>query len=555
MMRFELNDMKRIYLTMIGTALFMLPAAAQNGEGSLPSRSMTIEGIYNADVSDAGKVMPVPEKPEQQQTAVGAEFLKDAIPFDAYVRDPMGAPDRQAAGQTYMGLIRFGYGMQGKIDILADVNTEVGDCGMLNVNGTLNGWNTKMENDWKSKRYDADISVDYVHDLDFMLMDARGAIGYDVVNFRPDLVNPVHDKVDCDRNVITGQIEAGAVSKDSDPVFFNIRMGWYLLSDDNISYKSDVDGKETMIKAWGYAGYRFDNRYSIRLDGSFRSAFYDWNTRSAFTTSYDTYTTASLRPHLDMNFTNLTVSAGGDITARRRFSPNLRFAPYVTVQYKLLPSLTLFADATGGTEEYDVRHLMAISPYWTDRSQIVDGYNKLDASVGARWNTNDFLEVSARGGYRSIADYVFQSQSIVDVYGTALTQSDATVAYGELSGKVSTANGFHASAKLGYYRWDADMGEYYLQMKPEMTADITLGGRLTDKLLVSADYGFALMTKMSEGVRVPEMNSLNVGLKYQVQDNLDLSLSADNLLNSRYYKYAGYKALETAIVASLLFRF
>lgn len=547
--------MKRIDTLFLMLGIAAAPLFAQQENNSLPARSLTIEGRYNADVTDARKIMPVPMKPETYVSSNPVEYALEGHPYMEYHRSPLNAPDSPSAGgDGYAGLIRFGYGMCGNIDALVNAGVSVGDAGLLKINGTLTGWNTKI-NDWNSKLYKGAFNLNYIHSLDEnSVVDVNGCIGYEYANFRPN----GDSGRDNGRNIMTAGVDAGYRSVFSSGIYFNARAGWYINTDDNITMKP-FTAKENLFRLDGMMGYELSDAVSVRLNLRMKSAFYDWRNRYGFSFAYSNYTSVSLRPEFVWKTTDFTALAGMDATLRTTFSPVVRIAPYVRLLYKVSPKVALFADVTGGTEEYDMRRLYEISPYWSEGTQTVDGYVRLDASLGGVWNALPELELSLRGGYRSMADHLFQKMQNVDVYSSRLVQSDATSAFAEFSGSYVGSDRFRTGLTVRYSRWNADNQDMMiLQMLPELEAGLSMNARISERLWVNAEYRFALMTEVSNEagcMRLPAVNDLNVGVNCHVQDNLDISLRCTNLFGSDYYRFAGYRNQGTALTASLLFRF
>ena len=547
-------DMRKTAIVLLGVAFVTISVFAQ--ENAIPSRSMTIEGVYNADVTDAQKLMPVPAKPRTLISQKPVEYISDGFSLKDCMRDPMTAPDLPAVTAIpYSGIVRFGYGMQGNIDFLAHGKLKVGECGTLSVDGTLTGWNTILVHDWNSRMYDTKWNVGYVHRMDDMTIDVNAAFGYEYANFMPAPDDwQIHAPRDNGRNILTGNIEAGFMSVSPDDIIYGVRAGWYICSDDNITFYPHR-GTENIFRVNGTAGYEFSGDMSLYVDFALRSNVYrEWVTRLRSTNVYENYTSLSLRPHAEWKNTEWYVYAGADLTLRTGFAPRMQAAPNIKARYKVLPGLSLIADITGGLEEYDMRHLYAISPYWTDREQLRDGYTRVNAAVGATWNALSVLEVSLKGGYRNMSNMVFQSISKVDVIGSVLTQTDASALYGELSGKLLLSGRFNATCTAGYYKWNCDGDDELLQMIPQIDVNVALEGRITDRFFGSCNYRYAYMTE-SCGTHWPPVNQLDVSLGYNVTDKLDVFLKGTNLFRSRYYRFAGYKMQDTAVLASLLFRF
>ena len=87
-----MNVMKRYLLTVLMTVICWSGIKAQNDV--LPSRSLTIEGAYNPSMSEQGKIMPVPERPQTERQAAAVSYRTEANPHKGYERNPMGVVGR-----------------------------------------------------------------------------------------------------------------------------------------------------------------------------------------------------------------------------------------------------------------------------------------------------------------------------------------------------------------------------------------------------------------------------------------------------------------------------
>lgn len=551
--------MNNRYLHIVCLLLIATGITAQQ-KNELPSRSMTIEGVYNANVTDAGKVMPVPEKTSVEVVESHAEYALDAKPYEGYDRVSMGVPDCTDAGNSYDGIVRLGYGMGGNVDGLLDYRRKIGGKGLLALNGGITGWNTKIENEWKSKFYDTDFSVAYTHHLDKVSFGVKGDVGYDFVNFMPGR-SSIND--DNGRQVVKGEVEANfCISAPESPWLLSAAASWSVYSDNNIT-DDKKNGKENLLRLKGTMRYVFDNSLSFSADGLFRASFYKWEDRLRMQSPYVNYMTASLRPSIRFEKNGLDVSLGADITARNKVGHKFQFAPIANISYRVSDKLLLSAKVDGGVEENDMRHLSAISPYWVDRYQIVDGYTKFNAVAEVGWNVNRFLELSFRGGYGSYHDKAFaavSSENFVKVRGSVIEQFDASLAFGEIHAAFIPSGNLSAQALLGYYKWDIDGYDEYLQMLPQFSASLNIRGNITNNVFIEGNYVFALLTEchpvdISVLERLPAVNQLDVELGYRVSPFFDISVKGLNILASRHYRYAGYRSQDVAVMASLLFRF
>lgn len=549
--------MNNRYLPTICLALIATAVSAQQNNNELPSRSMTIEGVYNANVTDVSKVMPVPEKVSVEPVETQTEYALEGQPYQGYDRVSMGVPDCTDAGDSYDGQVRLGYGMGGNVDGLLDYRHNIGVNGVLALNGGITGWNTKIGNEWKSKFYDTDLGVSYTHLFNKASIGVKGVLGYDYVNFMPGMSSVNSDN---GRGVLKGSAEARFSINPGGHWLLSASAQWSVYSDNNITDEKK-HGTENLLRLEGNLGYAFNNSMSIVADGFFRASFYKWENRLRLQNPYVNYMTASLRPRIRWEKERLDVSIGADITARNKVGHRFQFAPIANIAIRVSDKVLLSAKVDGGVDENDMRHLSEISPYWVDRYQVVDGYTKFNAVAEIGWNANRFLELSLRGGYGSYRDMAFASVSpFSEVRGSVIEQFDASLVFGEIQTAIIPSGKFSTHATFGYYKWNLDGPDEFLQMLPQFSASLNVRGNVTDDFFIEGNYVFSLLTEchpvnISVLERLPLVNQLDVELGYRVKPFFDISVKGLNILASRHYRFAGYHSQDVAVMASLLFRF
>lgn len=543
--------------SLIGTVClaFASSFAFAQQTNTLASRSITIEGVYNADVTDAQKVMPMPEKPEFATESGEPEYAADGVPYMDFTRDAMTAPDQPQGDQPVCdGLVKLGYGLHNDLDAAVNLRTVVGDNGLLSVTGGATGWNGELEHDWKSRFYDTDLKVSYRHNLDGLLLDVSADAGYGFANFKPS--SPYTYVLSRDsRNVLRGGVEAGISCPSLSGLDYSARVGWDIFSQDNIA-PSIVGrrGIENIFRLDGNVGGDLSESLHLNVSVSAKTLFYR-HLETLSGAPYRGVTTISLKPVLSWKNTDVDLAAGADATFRSRFAPHLQFSPYLHAVYRAASRLSFSAEINGGTDSYEMRRLYSLSPYYAMTSQVRDGYTRLDASIGAVWNVIGPLELALRGGYASYSNHVFQTPSLgYDMMLSEMVQSDATVWYARLSGTFASTDLFSLHSYVECFSWKSKKPEQVLCMVPEVTGEIYAEGYITDRFLLRGGYRYSLMRKC-DGNRLPSVNDLNVGMTYRITDNLDAELKGTNLLCSRHYRFAGYRAENASVLASLLLRF
>ncbi len=544
--------MNKTYISILG---LLLPLCAYSQQvNTLPSRSLTIEGVYNAEVTDAPKIMPVPDK-MKIQTSIGQtpDYITSGQPYMNYDRAAGTAPDAPLADVSDKdGLIKLGYGVRGDLDVLADYRIKTGKTGLLTFNAAANGWNTKIEDEWRSKLYDLSMNVGYsVTPKDKFKIDVNGKFCYGFLNFRPSAGNE-NVSLD-DRNLFGTGLTVAFKPVEKNLIDYSINVGWDMGLDDNVP-SGHNKGIEHIVKVKGDVGYHFSDVMLIGADVAYKSAFYDCATRVG-SFAYDDNMSFSFTPFWGWSGYSTSIKAGASLSFFSGLTYTFRVSPYIDFNYVVNDKMTLSARVDGGIDEYDMRYLHSLSPYWSSSSQIIDGYTPFNAKVDVVWNISDSWALSAHAGYRKYFDKTFQLSYRNRRMESFITQSDADLLSGGLALRYVQSSRLSAYASFDYDKWScATEAETLLSMLPCLTA--TVGGKycIIEKLTMNIDYKYSMMTKCNDK-RLPYEAMLDVSFRYRLMPSLDLTLSGTNLLNNKYYRFAGYHNQGLSVVASAIYRF
>jgi hypothetical protein len=79
-------------------------------------------------------------------------------------------------------------------------------------------------------------------------------------------------------------------------------------------------------------------------------------------------------------------------------------------------------------------------------------------------------------------------------------------------------------------------------MKPEVTADVDVEARFIEDLTVRVGFNYTCYTKGETLGRINHKYDLNARVNYQINKNFGVYMDGSNLLNCKYYDYAGYMA-------------
>ena len=80
-------------------------------------------------------------------------------------------------------------------------------------------------------------------------------------------------------------------------------------------------------------------------------------------------------------------------------------------------------------------------------------------------------------------------------------------------------------------------------MKPEWSAEANLETHPIKNMTVKAGYSFARYTRSLAGTRINDKHDLHLRVNYNINKWVGAYIQGENLLNSKYYDYVGYRTL------------
>lgn len=528
---------------------------------TLTARSMTIEGTYKASVTEAQKEMPVPEKPQVAETKQEVSYVTDQKTYTGYTRQAL-QPLGQADGQRYdyIGLARFGYGMRNNLDGLLDLGIDFSENDHLKLNSNMNGWNTELVDDWRSKLFNLDASVSYEHSFSKFSIGADA--GFDIERFNYMPLGYLYGEGIPRQFLLGGNAGINLKSAETNLVDYSLSARWYGLSAENIGYTPD-NARENLIRVAGHIGFNYgDGRVVVEYKQ--KTAFYDWRTRVG-NMEYDNFTSISLTPYLTWSNDDIKALAGLDVNIHTGEGHLFQISPKVEASYSLTSYLDLVAKVNGGVQDYDMRHMYAFSPYWSDNKQIRDGYTIINLEAGAVLTPAEFFSVSLTAGERVVRNDLFQVVDAVNILddksgmqntmmASGIVQDKSNLLFAEMNGKFAVAEWMKGDFMVGGYKWGVVNSREVLMMRPAFKTEGHLCFNIFDVVSANLSYKYHIMTKYQDA-RFRAVNDLGASVDYTWRDNFTFSLKGTNLLNRHYYMYAGYPMQSWGITAGVTYRF
>lgn len=544
--------MKRDIILAVTALICWTGAFAQ---GNLPSRSMTIEGNYNPSMSNAEKIMPIPAKKSNDREKAVVSYATASNPFEKTQRGPMNVFAQESdniSTDSLYGLVRFGYGLRNLHDGLLDLGWLISETDEVRLSGLFGAWASDPTGDWKSRMADGDVTASYIHRFDFIDVDARVSYGHSHYNFMP------------------GNKMTDAIMDNSD----------LMLSTRRADGSLGVSGTSGKIAWHGRAGGEYLSRRGLKLDGATRNnreillrlnagmsmpllggtagaeyrqktAAYNWTGLGG--NVYDSFSSFSLSPYWNITKGSMQASVGFNVDIRTAGNHKLLASPMASISYAL-GKFGLHASATGGLEEYDVRSLNRISPYWVDIESISDGYTVYNANAGVSFASGTWFSMDLSAGCRHTLDEAFQVKANGLIVGSLIQQQNADVFYARLDADMQFTDRALLRMDVTYNNYIGVYKGGVMQLKPAFDANLYGRFNLFMGLDAILSYRMMLFHKVN-GESMPTVNDLSVTFDYDLTSRLSAFAELRHLAGGDFYYWAGYRTLQPSALLGVSYRF
>lgn len=546
--------MKR-YITLAVIAVFCWSAvSAQQSE--LPSRSMTIEGAYNPTMTSTDKVMPVPDRPAIERKPATVSYLTDSKPLTSLTRNPMGTfsenSDDVIPGR-YTGLLRFGYGLRNDHDGLADFNWRISDRDDLHISGLLDAWATKPSGDWKSRMFNGDLNAAYSHRFNSFTIGVDGAFGHSHFNYRPgkNMTAAQEEQSTLMQKIQRGEFGLSMSGKASE-VLWHFRTGMEFLSRDGLNLVgTERTNKERLLRIEGGAEMPLLGGTG-GLDYRQKTAMYDWQALDG--SDYSGFTTLTFSPYWKQSWDKTDVRLGLNLDIRTGAGYKVLLSPMATATYKASRKFKLDAGLIGGLEDNAIRNLSKISPYWSEKERIRDGYTLVNGFIGISYSQGSWLTLSLKGGYRHTIDEVFQTESDDLIVTSFLQQQSSNVLYFWFDADMQFSD-------RAVFKMDLNYSDYFgypyrskMRFKPAFDANFYGCYTLARGLDVMLSYKLMVFHWVNK-VAMPTVNDVALTVDYDLTRKLSLYATFKHLAGGDFYYYAGYREIKPSFLLGITYRF
>ena len=552
----------RPLLSLLLCALPLAVQAQTQSKDTTLNRTVVVEQEYAPTILDASKinVLPRVEPPSAPKREV--EYDVTLTPAS---RIPAGVlrayTGKETPAKSLPGYARLGYGNYGNLDLHAGYLFLLPADNRLNLTLDVAGMDGRLDlpdsrNGWDAYDYRTRAAVEYRHGFRKVDLDVAGHFGLRNFGLLP---GQAADK----QKFTSGDLHFGVASKEDDQALLHYRAETNLLlynrqcASLGDEYAPQADGlQETMLSTrfdiWGSLSPQSAVGLAARMD----NIFYDHREVRGYTSLY-------LNPYYRYADEHWNVRVGlhldPDLGSHRLF----RMSPDVSARYRFSDSYILYAQATGGKWQNDLRRQEEVDPYALSFgfAWLLPTYEELNATLGFRASPLNGLWFHLYGGFQSVLDelYTVWSGSGADAASRDLVFGQADVEHFYCGGEVDYAHkglfALHLSGQV--HHWSADKRKIesdLLYLKPALELKAQLDLHPLPALTVGLGYRFVSHENEKEE-KAANINNLYLNADYRLVRNLGLFVRADNLLDKHYQYYRGTMAEGINFVAGASLRF
>lgn len=533
---------------------------AQKGaeKDSTLNRTVVVENQYNPEVMDAFKVNVMPEVEEPAAPKQAIQYATDRHPLGAWKATPMEAMSREWAQKgADRGYVRLAYGNLNNVDLKGSYLWDISSKDQLGVMASLYGRNGEIPHflspdDWKSRFYRTDVSLDYRHDFRSVALKLGGAFASQVFNYMPSLNEDVETWPTTQRYTL-GEGYVGVVSRDKDlPIQFGLQTGLRSFSTRYDTYYMR-HGSENIVHTEGFMAGNINDEQQVGVGLEMDNLIHD--------VSQQDYTLVQLIPYYTLQNEALRLRLGAHVDFQTANGSGLKAAPDVKLEYTFADSYVVYVNLLGGSRLNDFRRLNDFSPYWVVAQQMKTSYTPLDAKLGLKASPVTGLGFELYGGYRITKNELFAVPGglVTDkqnVFYTGIWQDKGKVGYGGASVSYAYRDWVDFSLSGAYYNWTVTEGnEGLLQLKPQAKVDFGIRAKVVKDCHALLSYNYERRQKMGELGRASDVNNLSVGAEYELLNRFNVFARLNNLLNKTYATEAGYPVEGFHFMAGISCRF
>ena len=509
---------------------------------------VNVENDYNPEVIAAEKKIFTPsDETITDNDPMTLIFSKSGKAYNGFTSETDITDAMPQKEMPYPGYARLGYGLTNDIDAKVAYRNNLGKNGTLKTYAGFDGYSAMVNgytDEWKSRMFNTLAGIGYTHDFKSITLGIDGDFKNNVFNYQSiGDATGLTDKQDGQdyRVAIIGKSNlSGAFSYSFKGDFEYITRNW------STGKKAPVG--EMRYGIGGAINYEILAKWlnNAGIDLNMDAYTYN-NTLKNANEGYDNYFSIDADPHVGLTFGKWNVGVGAKMNFLTRGRGFFAIAPDIKAASNIKDNISVYGSITGGRTNNGFARLEEITPYWGfvegNSARLKPTYRIVDINLGSRISFEP-LSMEFNAGYAYTKDELLEAfpstaTSSFSLMYAEFGQDNTHHAYVDLKLGCDWRSWIKVSADARYDFWSCNDKDL-LMMKPQITVDANAEARIIEHLTMRIGYNFTRYTKSETRGRINNKNDLYARISYQINKRFGAYIQGNNLLNCKYYDYAGY---------------
>ncbi|RNC66928.1 hypothetical protein [Proteiniphilum sp. X52] len=569
--------MKKIYIVIAALAL-SAGSFAQTAD-SLLRRQMELERDFNPTLLDADKIHSLPALREPSVQKANTNYStwagRTTPPLEIALPRP-GSIMTEIPYSLKKGYLSFNAGNYANLDGAFGYRLLEDDKNSLTfsfLHNSSNGeikyvQNVEAETN-KAFFMDNKGGLGYQHRADALTINMELSYLHSLFNYYGNRFgNPAFYE---DENQRLGVLDAkvGVASRETDLLNYRgyVHLRNFSTKFDGLLDQEGIKGNEINAMV-GFDKPFGDAQSKLGVDGKIFTTFYN--------NDINNYYLINAAPYVTFGSSSSFAKLGAEILFQNSNGTKARVAPNVKAQWAVTEHSSLYANIHGGFSNNTFLDMVQESRYIRPYGNVNPSYSIVDMDAGAKIGEVSGFRFDIFGGFKKTDDehfLILNGRDVIDGGVPGAHKEVLRPVYGDLShahiGGMIQSNiwaplDISLRLKKNFYNLDyvtideTQVKDPKAYNKPGFEADLRAAFTLTGFLKLTANYYFAgdrWSYYDGSNRQMDNINDLNAGALYQINDAFSINLRVNNLLSQKYDIWYGYPAQGLNASGGFTFRF
>ena len=312
----------------------------------------------------------------------------------------------------------------------------------------------------------------------------------------------------------------------------------------------------------------FRGNSKVGVDGTLITALYNGDV--------DNYFLINAAPYILFGSNNTHAKLGVDVLFQNAENSKIRVVPNVELKWGVTERSSIYAKLHGGFKHNTLPDIMEETRYFLTSNPVRESFTHIDLEAGTRIGELSGFRFDIFGGYKKTEDehfLVLNGRDIIDegtngpfmetlkpIYGT-LTHSyiggmiNSNI-WSPLNISIRLKKNFYDVDELSNNGIDITDAKAYNQSGIDLDIRGTL--EIIENMKLTLNYYFAgdrWSNYENNNIKMDNINDLNIGGIYDINERFSLNLKANNILSQKYDIWYGYPSQGINVAGGFTLKF